>query len=399
MIPRLKANLTIRDVLAALSFWKKNSVQEFELQFSKLAGTKHSLAFPYGRTGLVAILNAMCLEGKEIICPAYTCVVVPHAIVTAGCQPVFVDSQESDFNMDWDYVEAAVNVNTAAVIATSIFGNPINLDALDQFRKKHPEIHIIQDCAHSFFAQWNGRFVHEAGDVAFYGLNISKVITSIFGGMVTINDDELAKKILKFRTKLLRPTSSIKPYYRMVYLLVVIIAFLKPVYWLVNRIERTGLINRFVRYFDETKIDMPSDYCDQLTGVEARVGMVQIDKYLDIIVHRKALAEIYTTHLLNVGSIKLPPQIEGATYSHYVIRSRFANKIIKIMINNNIQLGELIDYHIPDMPVYSGFKYFGRKRASEWPGNVINLPVHIGCSVKDAYRICNILRDFDSDIS
>ena len=319
MIPRLKAHLGFKEVFAAISFWKKDSVINFENDFAKLSNQKYAISFPYGRTGLFAILKAMRLEGKEVICPGYTCVVVPHAIVSAGCIPVFVDSQNSDFNMDWDCIDQAVNNNTGAIIATSIFGNPINLDALAVFKKNYPNVKIIQDCAHSFMASWENKLVNKTSDAAFFGMNISKLITSIFGGMVTTDSQELQLELLKVKEEIIEKQTFSKSLSRFAYLLSVIVAFWKPIYGFIHKLERSGLLNRFVKYFDEEKIDMPLDFLHPLTPLEARVGKVQCNKYSDIVKHRSALATIYTNQLCKLNYIKLPPSPPGAPFFPFVI--------------------------------------------------------------------------------
>ena len=72
---------------------------------------------------------------------------------------------------------------------------------LQEFQKSHPQVKIIQDCAHSFSAQWNGAPVLSEGEAAIFGLNLSKTISSVFGGMVTTNNDQLANEIRTLRQK------------------------------------------------------------------------------------------------------------------------------------------------------------------------------------------------------
>lgn len=391
MIPRLKADLGLREIAAALAFWQKDAISRFEQNFAELMGQQHAVAFPYGRTGLLALLKSLKLQGKEIICPAYTCVVVQHAIVTAGFTPVMVDSQDSDFNMDWGLVETASNENTSAVIATSIFGLPVDLDAIDEYKKRHPNVRIIQDCAHSFAAEWQGRPVQQAGDAAIFGLNISKVMTSIYGGMVTTDDPALANALKATRQEILTPARPGKTIARLLYLIATIIAFWRPVYGLVNRLERSGLLDRFVKYYDESIIDMPTDYLEQITELEARVGIAQCRKYPKIISHRQKLAQIYFATLKEAEGLRLPPNISGATYSHFVIRSSNAKQLIQKALAKGIQLGELIDYDVSEMSSYKTYPYFGDKKAKAWPDNVINLPVHRDCSEKDARKIAAML--------
>ncbi|PLX30227.1 MAG: hypothetical protein C0582_01585 [Alphaproteobacteria bacterium] len=94
MIPRLKAHLKIKDLLAIWPRGNKfNDILRFEQEFAKLAGQSHAIFFPYGRTAQLAILNALKLieKGKtEVILPSYSCVVVAHAIKKAGLTPVFI---------------------------------------------------------------------------------------------------------------------------------------------------------------------------------------------------------------------------------------------------------------------------------------------------------------------
>jgi dTDP-4-amino-4,6-dideoxygalactose transaminase len=201
MIPRFRPELGLAEVLAALRPSSVEDVARFETAFATEMGQRHAIAFPYGRTGLMLLLEALGLSGKEIICPAYTCVVVPHAIVKSGNRPLFVDSRESDCNMDLDLAEAAIGPNTGALIATSIFGHPVDLDRLDVITARHPNLVIIQDCAHSYAAEWRGRPVQQAGRASIFGINISKTATSIFGGMVTTDDADLATRLRELRKK------------------------------------------------------------------------------------------------------------------------------------------------------------------------------------------------------
>ena len=108
MIPRLKPRLGLRELLAALLPPRRGEVARFEADFAAHMGQRHAVAFPYGRTGLALLLEALGFKGREVICPAYTCVVVPHAVVVSGNEPVFVDSRPDDFNMDLGLAERAI---------------------------------------------------------------------------------------------------------------------------------------------------------------------------------------------------------------------------------------------------------------------------------------------------
>ena len=371
--------------MAVLRPGAPTDVEEFERAFAALMGQRHAVAFPYGRTALLALLDAWGLAGREVIVPAYTCVVVPHAVVLSGGEPVFVDSSEQDCNMDLALMREAISPRTGAVIATSIFGHPVDLDALERLRATHPDLRIIQDCAHSFAADWNGRPVQQAGDAALFGLNISKIITSIFGGMITTDDDGLAEQLRSIRKARVLPARAGKSLRRGLYLAAAIPTFYEPVYGLVNRLERSGVLDRFVRYYDEGSIDMPADYLDGISGVEARVGSVQVERYAEIVDRRRDAARMYDRLLAGIPALRLPTPNLGSTYSHYAVRVKDRDALAEKCLRLGLQLGRVIDYCCPDMAAYRdrpGCRA-GYPVASALAREVINLPVYGGAQLAE----------------
>jgi len=375
MIPRFKPTIGARELVAAFHLPRRNDVERFERSFAELMGQKHALAFPYGRTGLMLLLEALGLGGNEIICPAYTCVVVPHAITYSGNKPVFIDCEADGFNMDLNIAEQAINEKTGAIIATSLFGYPVNLDQLDEIRKRHPHIFIIQDCAHSFAAEWKGKPVQKEGIAALFGLNISKTLTSIFGGMVTTDNEDIYQKLKIIREQRLKRPRWEKGIRRLLYFLAVYPTFWGSVYSLINRMERSGLLNYFVQYYDESKIDMPIDYMEGMCGIETRVGTANIDRYETIINKRRAAAKYYFEHLTDKPDFRLPPEVEGATYSHFVVQVDDRYRWLQRAIRKGIQLGWLIEYNIPEMKAYGRSSPEKFPVAANYARRMINLPV------------------------
>lgn len=391
MIPRLKADLRFSDLSALFSGPSgQNALQAFEDRFARLAGTKFAIAFPYGRTAQMAMLQALNTSRKEVICPSYTCVVVAHALVKAGLTPVFVDSRDEDFNMDWDCVNEATNEKTAAVIATSIFGHPVCQASVKNFESRHPDIPILMDCAHSFFAGG----AHKWGLGAYFGLNISKLMTSIFGGMVTTDNADYAHRIRDLRDDMVTPGGLAKEFQRACYFVGVLVAFNSTVYGFVNWLERCGFLDRFVKYYDEARIDLPQDAFVMMGTLQARVGLRQCDRYAAIVAHRRRLAEIYHSNLSEHTELLLPPIDPGMTVSHFVIRTADAIGITAACRAHGVQLGRLIDYDVATMPTYKMNKCLGKGNSVRYPGQVINLPVHVGVTEKDARRICNVIKAY-----
>lgn len=379
MIPRLKPYYNYKEFFAALQFWRPG-VTEFESAFAEKFGAKYALSFPYGRSGLYTFFKAMGINDAEVIMPAYTCVVVPNATVISGNIPSFVDITLDDYNMDLDQVRDAITKDTKVIIATHLFGYPLDVNRLKQIiQDSGKDIFVVQDCAHSFACEWNGKPVCSEPDIAMYSLNISKQISAVFGGIITTDNPDIYEKMKQFRDIHFSRPSLLKQIKKFFYLIAVYFAFHEIIYGIINNLEMNGLINRFVKYYDESIIDVPKDFLTQFGDLEGRVGLIQLKKYDEIKERRIKIAEFYDTHINLNDGMKLPPIINGATYSHYVVRilsRELRDIIVKKMLDNGIQLGWLIEYCIPDMPAYS---YYKRK---EYPNSLycsdrmINLPVY-----------------------
>ena len=380
MIPRFKPWLGWAE-LSAVFRPNIGAVERFEKEFARTFNAVEAVSFPYGRSALWAFLNAVGVRDAEVVMPAYTCSVVAHAISLSGNRPRFVDIRLGDYNMDLDLLSAALNERTRAVVATHLFGYPLDLSRLEAIISEAEirygnKIWLIQDCAHSFGATWKGRLVGNSGDVALYGLNISKMITSIFGGMLTFTNASLAAQVRSWRDATFTSPSWRKEWQRRFYLIAVYIAFSKPIYgftWWLQ--QNTSLLNRLTdSYHLDDKIHFPPDYKEKMLNIESAVGLEQLKKYPKIIAKRRSIAKYYNLNLPNNTNWILPPMIEGATYSHYVVRVTDRRGCVLKMAALGLHLGELIQYSVAELGAYKHFDsvcpiadYVSR--------NTINIPI------------------------
>lgn len=398
MIPRLKPFIG-KEELIALVEKMPNAVEKFEEKFAAAFSASFAIAFPYGRSALWAFLKALKIEDAEVVQPAYTCSVVGHATVLSGNCPRFVDCTLTDYNMDLDKFEKAITAHTRVVIPTHIFGYPMDVNRVNQIvrdaenRYGH-RIYIIQDCAHSFDAEWQGEPVIRAGDCALFGLGISKQITSIFGGMMTTNDKDIAGKLISFRDENFSRKTFFEIIQRALYLPAAMIAFsdtfYELTYWLQ---ERTPLLKHLTdAYHLDQKIHLPPDYDRLLSSLEARVGLRQLEKYAFIKHRRREIVDYYFGALKVPDGWVLPPRVDGATYSHFVIRVPNREKVIKDISRVGIQLGRLIEYSMPHLPAYREFS-----SGQEFPNSLlcsqsmINLPIHPNIETRTIEEITKLL--------
>lgn len=386
LYPRLKPQWSWRE-LAAAFIPRKKAVSTYEKAFATKFGCEHGVMFSHGRSGMYALFKAWGLDKAEIICPAYTCVVVQHAIVLSGNIPVFVDSAKDSFNMSDEGIEESFTENTRAIVVTHLFGYPMDVNRVEQLVRKAEEkyghkIYILQDAAHSYGAKWEGELVTSKGDAAIFGSNISKMITSIFGGMITTNNPETYEKLTSYRKNHF-VSNRMKWISRLVYMMATYVAFNKYVYGIVNWMERKGLLDRFVKYYDEGKIDFPADWDQLPIALEARVGMVQLKRYDAIIAARRANALKVIEAFKEDSSIQFREDYLGNTYSHCVAMVENRAEWEERFRAKGYQLGILIEYSVPEMEAYQKYKN-GKTfpNSAYYSEHLINFPIWKGVSIK-----------------
>jgi len=224
--------------------------------------------------------------------------------------------------------------------------------------------------------------VHKAGEAALFGLNVSKLIHSVFGGMVTTDDADLADRLRHLRQQRLQPARLRKSLRRLLYLVAAYPTFWPPLYGLVNRLERSGWLSRFSKYYDDAVIDMPPDYLESLTPLEARVGVVQLGRYPEIIRQRRHEAAAWRECLAEEEGLRLPPDVAGATYSHFpcVVDDKVA--WMDGWRRRGVQLGEVIQYAIPYMRAYESRRRCECPVARRLAETTINFPVGSGYAMR-----------------
>ncbi len=379
LISRLRPDIGFREVMAGL-LPGRAKVPEFESRFAKKFENRFGIMFQHGRSGLYTFFKSLEIENLEIICPAYTCVVVPHAVVLSGNVPVFVDCEPGSPNMSIDEIQNSITEKTKAIIVTHLFGYPMDVVRIKQLvkeaeKKFQHKIYIIQDVAHSFGVKWKGELVTKFGDVSLFGLNISKTITTVFGGMITCNDEGIEKKLRAYRDKNFKRKSMVQNMGRLIYLKSIWISFNPYLYGIVNLLERKGLLNRFTKYYDEEKVDFPGDWDFLPSSFEAKVGLVQLKKYNKIIERRTRNAQQWIESMDGQDNIKFFPHIEGATYSHCVGKVEDRTEWEEMFRKKGYQLGILIEYSIPEMQSYNKFKRKEYPVALDYSQHMVNFPV------------------------
>ncbi|SDM13250.1 dTDP-4-amino-4,6-dideoxygalactose transaminase [Daejeonella rubra] len=180
--------------------WLTNNgplVNEFELKLKNYLGLEHLLYVSNGTVALQIAIKALDLKG-EIITTPFSFVATTSSIVWEGCKPVFTDIDPETFNIDPEKIEAAITPNTSAILATHVYGNPCDIDAIQTIADRH-HLKVIFDAAHCFGTKYKGKSVFEYGDISTTSFHATKLFHSIEGGAVFTRKPELLKKMAFMR--------------------------------------------------------------------------------------------------------------------------------------------------------------------------------------------------------
>lgn len=170
-------------------------VKELEEKISVYLGLEE--AVPTLMTnGTIPLQLAVHLLGKggEIITTPFSYVATTSSIVWEQCTPVFVDIDPHHLTLDETKIEAAITAKTTCILATHVFGNPCNVDAIEAIAKKH-HLSVIYDGAHTFGVRYNGKSVFEYGDVTTCSFHATKLFHCGEGGATFCGDEALRKKL------------------------------------------------------------------------------------------------------------------------------------------------------------------------------------------------------------
>lgn len=184
--------------------WKRNwltnngpLVNELELKLKEFLGVRHTLYVTNGTIALQLAIKALGLKG-EIITTPFSYVATTSSIVWEGCEPVFVDIDKSTGNIDPSRVEGAITPRTSAILATHVYGNPCDVEALAGIARRK-NLKLIYDGAHAFGVGVNGHSIFEYGDISTCSFHATKLFHTVEGGGVFTRDPDMLRQLAFFR--------------------------------------------------------------------------------------------------------------------------------------------------------------------------------------------------------
>lgn len=400
----LSPNNTWKDTLVAAGqiflpwnwlSWKKGQARtELEKRFSDWLGVEKNYAVGSGREGLYLILKSLNLEeDDEIILQGFTCMVVVNSIVWSGLKPVFVD-MDDNYNLDTEKLREKIGPRTRAVIVQHTFGIPADLEKVMKICREKNLV-LIEDCAHAMGTEYQGRKVGTFGDLSFFSLGRSKVISCVSGGIVLANNikyqESLAREVTacsemstgKIFQYLYHPVVCSKAKFlygvQIGKLTMVVAQKLRLINFEVTPAEKAG---RMVKPFPIL-----------LPNALAKVALVQFALLEKFNARRVAIAENYFQKLANVEGLKLPQKTAGSIWLRFPIQVENPAKLIAAANKEGVILGDW--YTVPVAPPgINKEKSFYQDgicpNAEKICKHIVNLPTHQTVTDKDLEKIIKI---------
>jgi dTDP-4-amino-4,6-dideoxygalactose transaminase len=184
-----------------LTSTKGTFVKSLETRFAQLLGVKYAYACASGSAAIHTAIAAIDPEpGDEVITTSITDMGALAPILYQSAIPVFADVDPKTWNVTAETIEKCLSDRTKAIIVTHLFGNPCNMTEILELASARG-IPVIEDSAQAFNATHNGQFVGSMGAIGCFSLQQGKHITTGEGGIVTTNDDALARRMYLFINK------------------------------------------------------------------------------------------------------------------------------------------------------------------------------------------------------
>ena len=170
--------------------------KEVESQLCEYFNVSHAKLVNSWTNGAVATLLAMDIgPGDEVIVPAMTFVATANVVELVGAKPVFIDCDPDTLLITPELVKGAITEKTKAVIPVHMYGQMCDIKAIKEILPSGLKIAIIEDCAHSFEAKFNGERPGKYSDAAIFSFYATKNVTCGEGGAIITNDSNLFERI------------------------------------------------------------------------------------------------------------------------------------------------------------------------------------------------------------
>lgn len=183
-----------------VNYWTGEEGRAFEREYAEWVGTAHGVALANGTLAMDVAWPVLGIgAGDEVICTPRTFQASASSIAMAGAIPIFADVDPDSQNITPATVEPLITPRTKAILCVHLAGWPCDMEGFAELAERY-NLRIIEDCAQAHGATIRGRSVGTFGDINAWSFCQDKIITTAGeGGMVTLDDEELWKKVWSYK--------------------------------------------------------------------------------------------------------------------------------------------------------------------------------------------------------
>ena len=210
-ITLVKDTIDIGDVNKLIEWLKTNPrltkgdlTIEFEKKWSKWLGTKYSVFVNSGSSANLAAIYSLILSGKlknnKIVVPAVSWVTTVTPAIQLGLEPIMCECDIDNLGLDINHLKEIIkNENPSAIILVHVLGFPNYMDEIIKLCQEN-NITLIEDTCESIGSEYEGRKLGTLGDLSTFSFYFGHHMSTIEGGMVSTDDEELYHILLSIRS-------------------------------------------------------------------------------------------------------------------------------------------------------------------------------------------------------
>ena len=321
-------------------------VEQLENRLKEFLGAKHLFFVSNGTIALQIAIKALDLRG-EIITTPFSYVATTSSLVWEGCKPVFTDIDPLSLNIDCSRIEQNISESTSAILATHVFGNPCQVEQIEEISKKY-NVPVIYDAAHAFGVNLDGESILNFGDISTLSFHATKLFHTVEGGALVTENDELAHKISYLRN-----------------------------FGHNGAEEFWGLgIN------------------GKNSELHAAMGLSILPHFKSIVESRRRAVELYD-HFLYFRNVKKPiwDQRANMNYSYYPVQFKSESTLLKAMEVMNLNQIYPRRYFFPSLNKLPYVEYKKMDVAEEVANTILCLPLYSGIKEDIINRISKIVNE------
>lgn len=338
----------------------------FENEVKDFFKTKHVISTNNGTTAQHLALRAMDIKrADKIICSANSFPSIAEVIRHFDAEPIFVDINENDFNINTNNLEVVLTKNNhkklKAIFVSHVAGQSADLTRIYELAKKY-DLKVIDDASNGVGTMYNGSKIGsiKSSFISTFQLNpqFKKAVST--AGFFTTNDDNIAKK-----AKLIRNHA------------------------IVSNIQKDGSLD----YIYDV-VDIGEKY--DLNGICAAFASSWFKKMPDFIKRRRQIAKIYNKELANCPHITTPSAKNDHIYTQYIIkidknRDDFARKLKEAGVN--------VSLHYIPLYLLSYYKHKYRHKVNDFPialktyQQILSLPIYSDLNDEEVHYVCEQIKN------